>query len=59
MLRLNAALNGALRHAQVRDRFSRLSAQAIEGSPEDLGRIMREETAKWARVAREAGIKAD
>jgi len=57
--RLNAAVNSALRTTAVKDNFARLAAQTLEGTPEDLARLMRDETAKWTRVVRDAGIKTD
>ena len=57
--RLNAAVNGALRTTAVKETFARLAAQTLEGTPEDLARLMRDETAKWAEVVRAAGIKAE
>ncbi len=57
--RLNAAVNRALRTAAVKENFARLAAQTLEGTPEDLARLMRDETTKWIRVVREAGIKGE
>jgi tripartite-type tricarboxylate transporter receptor subunit TctC len=57
--RLNAAVNGALRTTAVKENFARLAADTLEGTPEDLARLMRVETAKWTRVVREAGIKGE
>ena len=57
--RLNAALNNALRMDSVRESFARFAGQTLEGSPEELARLMRDETAKWTQVVRAAGIKGE
>jgi len=33
--------------------------ESATGSPEDLGRWVRDETAKWSKVIREQGIMAE
>jgi len=57
--RLNAAMNNALRTDSVRESFARFAGQTLEGTPEDLARLMRDETAKWTQVVRAAGIKGE
>lgn len=43
--------------ADVRDRYDALSMEVEWGSGEELGRRVRAETEKWARLVKEAGIK--
>lgn len=35
------------------------SAEIVGGTPEQFGEFIRSEVAKWAKVVKEAGIKAD
>ena len=55
---LNRHINAALADAKMRARFSDLGSIALPGSPADFGRLIADETEKWARVVRKAGIKA-
>lgn len=57
--RLNAAMNTALRTSAVKENFARFAGQTLEGTPEDLARLMRDETTKWTQVVRAAGIKGE
>lgn len=60
---LIAALNGHFRNAlqgpEMAERFGRVGAEIVAGSPEEFGRYLRAELVKWARVVKEAGLKAD
>jgi len=49
----------ALDDARVRGRVAGLGAMVFPDSPADLGRIVVEETEKWAKVAKFAGVKPD
>jgi tripartite-type tricarboxylate transporter receptor subunit TctC len=54
--RLNAE---AVRHmgtAETRNRMAELGIEAVLGTPEQLAQLIRTDTAKWARVVRQAGI---
>ena len=47
---------------QLRDVVERLSSQGVEpigGSPQELAAFLKSETAKWARVVKQAGIRVD
>jgi tripartite-type tricarboxylate transporter receptor subunit TctC len=57
--RLNRALNTVLQEPAVRAQLIEQGAEAVGGTPEDLGRVIAAELPKWAKLAREAGIKAD
>ncbi len=57
--RLNTALNAALRTPAVKDAFARFSSDTLVSSPEATVKHIRSETAKWAKVVREAGIKVE
>lgn len=55
--RLNRELNAALAHPEVREAMVQQGAEAQPGSPDDLGRLMRADIAKWAEVTKQVGIK--
>jgi tripartite-type tricarboxylate transporter receptor subunit TctC len=57
--RLNREINAALIDPAVKARMSELGSDIFTGSPADFGRLIDEETEKWAKVVRFAGLKAD
>jgi tripartite-type tricarboxylate transporter receptor subunit TctC len=57
--RLNKEINAALSDPKMLARLSELEASPIAGSPTDFGKLIAEETEKWGKVVKFAGIKAD
>jgi tripartite-type tricarboxylate transporter receptor subunit TctC len=57
--RLNKEINAGLADPKVRARFADLGGIILPGSPADFGRLIVEETEKWAKVIRAANIKAE
>jgi tripartite-type tricarboxylate transporter receptor subunit TctC len=57
--RINAEVNAALADARFRARIADLGGVVRTGSPADFGRIVAEETEKWAKVVKFAGAKAE
>jgi len=57
--RLNAEIAAALKTADVMERLSSLGAQLAPTSPEEFGRITRDEIKRWARVVQESGARVD
>jgi tripartite-type tricarboxylate transporter receptor subunit TctC len=57
--RLHQEINAALADPKLRARVTDLGGAAIPGSPADFGRLIAEETEKWGRVIKFAGIKAE
>ena len=43
----------------VRQKFLNIGVEAVGSSREDLAATLKSETAKWAKVIREAGIRLD
>ena len=43
----------------INDRFISLGAELVSSSPEDFGAYIKSEIAKWGKVIRESGAKAD
>ena len=56
---VNRALNKALAHPDVLDRFAKLGLEAGGGSPADLVALERSSTARWAPVVKATGFRAD
>ena len=56
--RLNSEIGAILRDPEANKRLSADAAQPVIVSPEVFGRLVAEDVAKWARVAKAAGIKA-
>jgi tripartite-type tricarboxylate transporter receptor subunit TctC len=55
--KLNADINAGLADAKLKVRFAELGATLFGGSPADFGRFIADETEKWAKVVKFAGIK--
>jgi tripartite-type tricarboxylate transporter receptor subunit TctC len=56
---LNTELVKALRNPDVKDKLTGLGMEAVGGTPEQYAAHIREELAKYARIVKAAGIKAD
>jgi tripartite-type tricarboxylate transporter receptor subunit TctC len=57
--RLNAAANKVLTTPEVKEKLLNQGAEAVGGSPEALGRVVKAELVKWDKVVKENGIKAE
>jgi tripartite-type tricarboxylate transporter receptor subunit TctC len=57
--RLNKEINAGLAAPNLKARFADLGSSVVVGSPSDFGRQIAEQTEKWGKVIRAAGIKAD
>ncbi len=57
--RLNKEINAALADPKMKARFADMGATVFASSPADFGKLMAEETEKWAKVVKFAGIKPD
>ena len=57
--RLNKEINAALADPKIKTRFAELGATVIPGSPADFGKLIADETEKWGKVVRFAGVKPE
>ena len=57
--RLNKALNSVAADPEVRAQLLAQGAEAVGGTPERLGQAVAAELPKWAKLAKDANIKAD
>jgi tripartite-type tricarboxylate transporter receptor subunit TctC len=55
--RLNQSINAALADPNVKARLADLGSTVLAGSPADFGKMITEETEKWAKVVRFSGAK--
>jgi tripartite-type tricarboxylate transporter receptor subunit TctC len=57
--KLNDEINRCLADPAIEARLSDLGGTALGGSPEEFGRLIADDTKKWAKVVTLAGIKID
>jgi tripartite-type tricarboxylate transporter receptor subunit TctC len=57
--KLNREVNAGLGDPKVKARVAELGGMVLPGSPDDFGRLIRDETEKWAKVIRSAGISVE
>jgi tripartite-type tricarboxylate transporter receptor subunit TctC len=55
--KLNKEVNAALADPKMRTRLADLGSAVLPGSPADFGKLIADETDKWAKVIKFAGIK--
>jgi len=55
--KLNKEINAGLADPRIKARFADLGAAVFMGSPTDFGKFMSEETEKWGKVVKFAGMK--
>jgi tripartite-type tricarboxylate transporter receptor subunit TctC len=56
---LNVAINAAIADPKLKTRFADLGGKVLAGSPADFGKLIADETEKWARVIKFAGMKPE
>jgi tripartite-type tricarboxylate transporter receptor subunit TctC len=49
----------ALQDPAMRQQFAALGAEAVGNSPAEVRALLEKDLAKWAKVAREASVKAE
>jgi tripartite-type tricarboxylate transporter receptor subunit TctC len=57
--KLNTEINAALADPKLNARLAEWGANALPGSAADFGKLIAEETEKWGKVVKFAGVKAD
>jgi tripartite-type tricarboxylate transporter receptor subunit TctC len=57
--RLNTQVNASLADANFQARLANLGATVLPGSPADFAKLIADETEKWGKVIRTAGIKVE
>ena len=57
--KLNKEINAALEDPKLKARLAELGGTVLAGSPDDFGKLIVDDTEKWAKVIKSAGIKAE
>jgi tripartite-type tricarboxylate transporter receptor subunit TctC len=57
--RLNTEINAALVDPKIKARFAGLGGTVFPGLPAEFGKFIADETEKWGKVIRAAGIKVE
>ena len=56
---LNKEINAALADPKLKARLADVGGTVLAGSPADFGKLIADETEKWAKVIKFAGIKLE
>src|SRR5262245_23901523 len=57
--KVNAEVNRALADPKMRERLAEMGGRPIAGTPDDFGRVIAAETAKWEKVVISSGAKVE
>ena len=57
--KLNQAVNAVLADPKLQTRLAELAGEPMPMTPAEFGKLVAEETEKWAKVIRAANIKAE
>jgi tripartite-type tricarboxylate transporter receptor subunit TctC len=57
--RVNAELNKALQSPELVKKLGAQTAEAVGGTPEAFGKVIRADFAKWAKVVKDSGARVD
>ena len=57
--KLNNEINTGLADPKIKARLAEMGGMLLAGSPGDFGKLIADETEKWAKVIRAANIKAE
>ncbi len=57
--RLSTAIAAALKDPEVRERLLAIGLEPVGSTPDELGRRMAEDTAKWMPIVKASGFRAD
>ena len=57
--KLNKEINAGLADPKMKARLADLGGMVLAGSPADFGKLIADETEKWAKVVRAGNIKPE
>jgi tripartite-type tricarboxylate transporter receptor subunit TctC len=58
-MKINAVVNQALADPTVKAKLAELGGVPIPGTPEDFGKVIVNETEKWAKVVKASGATVE
>ena len=59
ILKVNSEINSALGDQKLKAQLQELGLAVLSGSPADFGKLIAEDTEKWAKVIKFLSVKAD
>ncbi len=57
--RVSKEVDAMLKQPEIRERFAKLGATTVGGTPQALGEFLASETTKWQKVVKDSGAKID
>ena len=57
--KLNKEINSGLSDPKIKARLADLGGTVLAGSPADFGKLIVDETEKWAKVVKLSGVKPE
>ena len=57
--KLNKEINAALADPKMKAKLAELGGMLVPGTPEDFGKLVADETDKWAKVVKAANVRLD
>ena len=54
--RLNKAVNDVMKMPEVQEQYRKMGLQLGGGTPQDMAKIVKDDTARWGEVIKEANI---
>lgn len=57
--KLNAALLDAMKQPDIKAKFETIGAESIGSTPEELGKYLNQEIARWGKLIKDQNIKSD
>ena len=57
--KLNRVINTVVRESNIRDKLLAQGSEGVGGTPEELGKVVSTELARWGKLAKDANIKVD
>lgn len=59
VIKLNAAINGALKSADIKETLFKFSSEPLGGTPQEFAGFIASESKKWSEIIRLSGVKID
>jgi tripartite-type tricarboxylate transporter receptor subunit TctC len=57
--RLSTEVAKVVKDPEIQKRFTQLGIEPVGSTPEEAGKFLQDEVAKWAKVIQAAGVKAE